>query len=477
MNASDDGYMLIAGERRGIMGRETRDVFNPATGCVIGRVPVAISNDINAALLSASRGFEVWKRVTPFERAKVIREAARLLRERVSCIAPLLTLEQGKLLRESEGELLATADVLDWHAEEARRSYGRIISTPVLGGNGFVVKEPVGPVAAFSPWNLPAFLPARKMAAAIAAGCSIIIKPAEETPRSALAIAELFLEAGLPPDVLSVVFGNPAEISSHLVTAPEIRKVSFTGSVGVGREIARLAAGGVKRVTMELGGHAPTLIFEDADLDAALQLVCRSKFANAGQICIAPTRFYIHEKLHDRFVEGLVTAARAIKVGPGNDSASGMGPLANQRRLTAMERLTADALEHGARRLTGGRFCGTEGWFWEPTVLSDVPESAAIMSEEPFGPVAVTARFSTEDEAVAKANRVPFGLAAYAFTRDLGRATRLRSVLDAGLIGINTTTVAFPESPFGGVKESGYGSEGGSEALDAYLISKFVHQM
>lgn len=477
MIASQDGYLLIAGERYRSEGRKTLDIFNPATGKSVGTLPIATSNDIDAALRSAARGFDLWKRVTPFERSKVIRGAARLLRERISSIAQLLTEEQGKPLRESEGELIATAEVLDWHAEEARRVYGRIVGTPVPGGTGFVVKEPVGPVAAFSPWNLPAFMPARKMAAAIAAGCSIIIKPAEETPRSALAIAELFLEAGLPSDVLSVLFGNPADISTRLITSKEIRKVSFTGSAVVGREITRLAAEGVKRVTMELGGHAPTLIFEDADIDAAIQLACRSKFSNAGQICISPTRFYIHDSLHDRFVEGLVRAARAIKVGPGSDAASGMGPLANQRRLFAMERLTADALEHGARCETGGRSCGSDGWFWEPTVLSDVPDAAAIMREEPFGPVAVTARFATEDEAVAKANGLPFGLAAYAFTRDLARATRLRSGLEAGLIGINTTTVAFPEAPFGGVKESGFGSEGGAEALDAYLVTKFVHQI
>ncbi|MCW5720364.1 MAG: NAD-dependent succinate-semialdehyde dehydrogenase [Devosia sp.] len=477
MTEPRDAYLLIAGERLGVEGRETLDICNPATAGVIGALPIATASDLDAALAAAKRGFAAWRQVTPFERSKVIKGAARLLRERAASIAPIMTREQGKLVREAEGELLGTAETLEWHAEEARRVYGRVVATPVPGGRGLVTREPVGPVAAFSPWNFPALMPGRKMAAAIAAGCSIIIKPAEETPFTALAIAEIFLEAGLPPDVLSVVFGKPAEISTRLVTAEEIRKVSFTGSVTVGRQIAHLAAEGVKRLTMELGGHAPTLVFEDADLDAALQFIGRSKFGNAGQTCVSATRFYVHESLHDRFVDGLAALASGLKIGAGDDPASGMGPMANSRRLEAMERLTDDALAHGARLAAGGRRHGNEGWFWQPTVLADVPETARIMNDEPFGPVAVTSRFASEDEAIAAANRLPFGLAAYAFTRDLARATRLQTRLEAGLVGINTTMIAFPETPFGGVKDSGYGSEGGAEALDAYLTTKFVHQI
>lgn len=476
MNPYDAPYLLIEGQRlRG--ERDMLDVRNPATGEVLAGVPVATDDDLAAALEASVRGFRKWRQVAPFERARVLKRAAQLLRERADALAPTLTLEEGKLLREAKGELLATAEVIEWHAEEARRSYGRVIATSVPGARGTVLREPVGPVAAFSPWNLPAFMPARKMAAALAAGCSCIIKPAEETPRSALAIAELFLEAGLPPEVLSVVYGVPARISEVLVTAPEIRKISFTGSIKVGREIARLAAVDVKRLTMELGGHAPTIIFDDADIEHAALVTARSKFANAGQICVSPTRFYVHGRVHDAFVARVTDFAKALVVGSGLDEASDMGPLANDRRLDAMSRLTANALERGARLQTGGERVGNRGLLWAPTVLSDVPEDADVMNEEPFGPLLVTSRFDDEAEIMERANRLPFGLASYLFTRSEARVTRMSAALEAGLVGVNTTMVAFPEAPFGGVKQSGYGSEGGAEALDAYLTTKFVHQV
>lgn len=476
MTTYESPFLLIAGQRL-IGSREKLEVRNPSTGDVIGTVPVADENDLALALKTSVIGFEKWRAVTPFERSRILKRAAQLLRERVKDLAPALTLEEGKTLRESQGELGATAEVIEWHAEEARRCYGRILPVTAAGGRGLIVREPVGPVAAFTPWNLPAFMPARKMAAALAAGCSCIIKPAEETPLAALKIAEIFLEAGLPPEALSVVYGHPAMISKRLVTAPEIRKVSFTGSVVVGREIARLASEDVKRVTMELGGHAPTIVFDDADIDNAALVTARSKFANAGQICVSPTRFYVHDRVHDQFVERVTKFANDLVVGDGMVDASTMGPMANERRIRTMERLTQDAVKHGAKLVAGGERIGSKGNYWAPTILTDVPTSAAIMNEEPFGPIVVTARFDNDQEVLRQANGLPFGLASFVFTSSESRAKNISSGLSAGLVGINTTMVALPESPFGGVKASGYGSEGGAEALDAFLTTKFIHQM
>lgn len=468
-------YLLINGERR-TRDRETLDVIDPARGEVIGAVPVATADDLDEALQASEQGFAAWRAVTPFERSRTLKRAAQLLRDRADGIAPQMTLEQGKTLREAKGEVLATAEVIEWHAEEARRSYGRVIATTVPSGRGLVVREPVGPVAAFSPWNLPAFMPGRKMAAALAAGCACIIKPAEETPLSALHVAEAFLDAGVPATALSVVYGRPAAISARLVTARQVRKVSFTGSVRVGREIARIAADHVKRVTMELGGHAPTIVHEDADLEAAAMATARSKFANAGQICVSPTRFYVHERVHDKFVEHVLDYARTLKVGNGLDETTTMGPMANARRLEAMERLTRDAIARGGELRLGGGRIGERGFFWEPTVVTRVPEDAMVMNEEPFGPLLVTSTFTDDDEVLQRANRLEFGLASFCFTRSQARASRMSAGLAAGLVGLNTTMVAFPEAPFGGIKESGYGSEGGHEALDAYLTTKFIHQ-
>lgn len=470
-------YLLINGRKVSAGGRRTRPVLNPATGETIADLPCATIDDLEEALAGAHAGFRVWRATSPAVRSAVVRKAAALIRERSEAIARIMTLEQGKPLAEARMEIGWTADVFDWQAEQGRRSYGRIIESPVPGAEAKVVREPVGPVAAFSPWNLPAFMPGRKIATAIAAGCSIIIKPAEETPLTALKVAEALVDAGLPEGVLSVVYGEPSEISAHLIRSPVIRKVSFTGSTAVGRQLAGLAAEGVKRVTMELGGHAPTILFDDADVDAAVAESAIYKFMNAGQICIAPTRFYVHDKLYDRFIDRMTSAAAALKTGDGMLADTQMGPMSNARRLDTMDRLVADATRHGAEITTGGKRTGNAGFFFEPTVLSNVSEDSAIMNEEPFGPVVVAASFSQDDEVLARANRLPFGLGGFFYTKDVNRARKMAADLELGLVGINTCLVALPEAPFGGVKESGYGSEGGIEGIDSHLTTKFIHQI
>lgn len=481
MTKIDDRYgplqLFIAGEWLGIEGRETEPVLNPATGEAVGLLPHASAADLDRAAAAAEAAFASWRRVPAYDRAMILRKAANLLRERADYIGRRMTLEQGKPFAEARLEALISADIFDYTADEGRRTYGRIVPARVPGMRWMVTREPVGPVAAFTPWNFPAVIPARKISAALATGCTMVIKPSEETPASVIELARALDDAGLPKGVLNVVCGVPAEVSERLIAAPEIRKITFTGSTNVGQQLAILAAkAGVKRATMELGGHAPVMIFEDADVDAAVQVLAGAKFRNAGQICIAPTRFYIHEAVHDRFVEGFAAVAAKLKVGDGMDPATTMGPLANPRRITAMQALVADAVDQGAGLRLGGEALSNRGNFFAPTILTDVPDTARIMNEEPFGPIAVTARFQSLDEVIHQANRLPFGLASYAFTRDTATAQALADRVEAGMLGINNVMINMPETPFGGVKQSGYGSEGGTEGMDAYLVTKTVSQ-
>ncbi|WP_370208753.1 NAD-dependent succinate-semialdehyde dehydrogenase [Pararhodobacter marinus] len=472
-----DLHLFIDGEWLGPEGRTTEDVLNPATGEAIAALPHATPADLDRASAAAARAFAEWRKVPAFDRAKLIRKAADLLRERANGVARRMTLEQGKPLAEAMQEVFISADIFDYTADEGRRTYGRIVPARMPGVRWMVTKEPVGPVAAFTPWNFPAVIPARKISAALATGCTMVIKPSEETPASVLELARALQDAGLPKGVLNVVYGVPSEVSEHLIAAPEIRKITFTGSTGVGQHLAVLAAkAGVKRATMELGGHAPVLIFDDADVDAAIAVMAGAKYRNAGQVCVSPTRFFVQEAVHDRFVEGFAKAAAAIRAGNGLDDGVTMGPLANDRRVGAMERLVADAVSHGAEIRQGGEALGNRGYFFAPTLLANVPDTARIMNEEPFGPVAVTASFATFDEAIARANRLPFGLAAYAFTRSARIAADLGDALEAGMVGINNPFINMPETPFGGVKQSGYGSEGGTEGMDAYLVTKTISQ-
>jgi succinate-semialdehyde dehydrogenase / glutarate-semialdehyde dehydrogenase len=451
-------------------------VVNPATGEKIGTIPHAATSDLDRALAAADKGFKVWRKVSAFDRSKVMRKAADILRERADKIATLLTMEQGKPLAEAKGEVLAGADVIDWFAEEARRAYGRVIPARAEGVYQLVIKEPVGPVAAFTPWNFPINQVVRKLSAGLAAGCSIIVKAPEETPASPAELIRAFADAGVPAGVINLVYGIPSEISEYLIPHPIIRKMSFTGSTVIGKQLAALAGAHMKRVTMELGGHAPAIVFDDADIDAASRMLAGAKFRNAGQVCVSPTRMLVQEKVYAQFVEGFVAHTKKVKVGDGLESGTTMGPLANPRRITAMETFIGDARQKGATVRTGGNRIGNKGNFFEPTVLTDVPMEARVMNEEPFGPLAIISPFRGLEDVVTEANRLPFGLASYAFTRSAKTANAIAGAVEAGMMTINHMGLALPEVPFGGVKDSGYGSEGGSEAIEAYLNTKFVTQ-
>ncbi|WP_213302549.1 NAD-dependent succinate-semialdehyde dehydrogenase [Paraburkholderia sacchari] len=455
-------------------GAKTIAVIDPATEAEIGRLSLASEQDLSDAASAAARAFSAWRKVSPLERSKLMRRAADILRERAGDIAAIMTREQGKPLVEAKGETLAGADVIDWFAEEGRRTYGRVVPSRTDAVRQIVTREPVGPVACFTPWNFPLNQAVRKVSAALASGCTVVLKGPEETPASCAALVQVFIDAGLPQGALNLVFGVPSEVSSYLIAHPAIRKISFTGSTPVGKLLASKAGEHMKRATMELGGHAPAIVFADADIPRAAKLLAGAKFRNAGQVCISPTRFMIEDAAYDEFLEHFVAATKAIKVGNGLAEGVQMGPLANDRRLAAMERLVADAREHGAKVLTGGERVGREGYFFAPTVLTDVPLSARIMNEEPFGPLAPVSRFSRYEDAVTEANRLPYGLAAYAYTRSSATSAALSEDIETGMLSINHHGLALPEVPFGGVKDSGYGSEGGTEAMEAYLVTKFV---
>ena len=466
--------LFINGEWRGGVEGKTIEIVDPATEETIGTVAHAMKADLDAALEAVDKGFKVWSEMSAFERSKIMRKAANLLRERVDRIATIMTREQGKPVAEARMEVLAGADTIDWFAEEARRTYGRIVPARAPGVMQMVIKLPVGPVAAFTPWNFPINQIVRKLSAALAAGCSIIVKAPEETPASPAELIRAFADAGVPAGVVNLVYGVPAEISEYLVPHPVIRKISFTGSTPVGKHLAALAGQHMKLATMELGGHAPAIVFNDADVDKAVKVLAAAKFRNAGQVCVSPTRFLVQEAVYDKVVGAFTEAAKAIKVGPGLEEGTQMGPLANERRIPAIEALIQDAVDNGAKLKTGGRRVGNKGYFFEPTVLDGVSTSARIMNEEPFGPVASFIPFATVDEAIAESNRLPFGLASYAFTGSAETAQQLGQRVEAGMTTINHNGLALPEVPFGGVKDSGHGTEGGSEAIEAYLTSKYV---
>ena len=471
-----DVLLHIDGEWTKSADGRTLEVMNPATGEVNGLLSHAGLADLDRALEATTRGFTLWKKVSAFERAKVMRRAADLLRERAGDIARLMTLEQGKPLAEAKMEAMAGADIIDWFAEEARRVYGRLIPARAEGVYQMSLREPVGPVAAFTPWNFPINQANRKIAIALAAGCSIIVKGPEETPASCAALVQCYVDAGLPAGVVQLVFGTPAEISEYLIPHPVIRKISFTGSTPVGKQLAALAGLHMKRATMELGGHAPAIVFDDADIVAATKQLGAAKFRNAGQVCVSPTRFLVQEKVFDQFVDGMVTYAQKVKVGDGMEPGTTMGPLANPRRITAMETLIGDAVQKGAEVRTGGKRIGNKGNFFEPTVMTGVTKEMRVMNEEPFGPLAVIAPFRGMDDVLEEANRLPYGLASYAFTRSTKSAAALSAGVEAGMMTINHIGLALPEVPFGGIKDSGTGSEGGSEAIESYLNIKFVTQ-
>lgn len=472
-------HMIIDGEKVGAgsggASRRTHGVVNPATGGVIGELPLADAADLDRALEVAGQGFRIWRDSSPQQRAGVLLGAAALLRERQEAIARTATLEQGKPLAESRLEVMMVANLFTFYAGECQRIYGRTLPRPA-GMRSTVTYEPVGPVAAFAPWNFPIANPGRKLGAPVAAGCSVILKAAEESPASALAIVQALLDAGLPAQVAQAVFGVPDEVSRHLLASPVIRKLSFTGSTAIGKHLMKLAAEDCKRTTMELGGHGPVLVFADADLDRALDAMVAGKYRNAGQVCVSPTRFIVEESVFARFRDGFATRAGAIAVGDGLSEGTRMGPMANPRRPDAMERLIGEAVKAGARLDAGGERIGNQGFFYAPSVLSEVPLDTAVMNEEPFGPVALINPFPGEGAMIAEANRLPYGLAAYAWTGDAARQKRLARELEAGMVSLNGGAVAGADTPFGGIKWSGHGHEDGHEGLMACLVTKAVHE-
>jgi succinate-semialdehyde dehydrogenase/glutarate-semialdehyde dehydrogenase len=469
--------LLIDGVWRQGSGGVGEDLINPATGEAIARLPHASTADLDEALAASVKGFKVWKAMTAIQRFAILDKAADLIETRKGEIARTLTMENGKSLAEATGEVQFSADATRWYAEEGKRAYGRIVPARIPGVRQMVFKEPVGPVAAFAAWNFPASNVIRKIAGALGAGCSIIIKPAEETPGTAIAFGRCFQEAGLPAGVLNIVFGVPTQVSTHLLASPIPRKVSLTGSTAVGKLLQKLAADTLKRCTMELGGHSPVIIHADADLEKTLDTVVAFKFRNAGQVCTSPTRFYVHESLYENFIAGFAVRTRKLKIGNGLDEGTQMGPMIAQRRLDVMDTFVADAKATGAEVITGGERMGNVGYFYAPTLLKYVPDEARIMKEEPFGPIAPTTIFSTFDEVIERANSLPYGLASFVFTQNGSLAQKTEMALDAGMVGVNHMMVSTAETPFGGVNESGYGSESGIEGLEAYLRTKFVTEI
>lgn len=471
---SENLQLLIDGEWTAGSEGKTSPLFNPATGEVIAAVPNATPADLDRALAASQRAFLQWKKRTAAERYDLLNKAADLMEARKSEIAETLTQENGKPLNEAAGEIQFSADAVRWYAEEARRAYGRVIPARTPGVRQFTLKEPLGPVLGFAAWNFPAGNVALKIGAALASGCTIIVKPSDETPGTAVAIGRCFQDAGVPAGALNIVFGESAPISEHLIRSPIPKKVSLTGSTPVGKLLQRLASDTLKRCTMELGGHAPVLVFEDADLDYTVNALVAAKFRNAGQVCTSPTRFYIHRNIYEQFIAKFSERTKHLVIGNGLEGGVQVGPMITERRLDAIDALVRDAVAQGAGIVTGGQRLDRAGYFYSPTVLRDVPDNARVMNEEPFGPLAPMTPFDSFDDVIARANSLPLGLAAYVFTRDGSTAARASEALDAGQVGVNSTSVHEVETPFGGVNESGYGHESGVEGLEAYLRTKMI---
>ncbi|UWS81615.1 NAD-dependent succinate-semialdehyde dehydrogenase (plasmid) [Phaeobacter sp. G2] len=469
--------IILNGKRIGPEGRSTRAITNPATEETLAEMPMITAQELDQAVQTAQTAFDSWQGVSALERSRILRRFADILRRDESQIARNITLDMGKPLAEALAEVRSAADYVDWHAEEGRRVYGRIIPARVAGVQQIMVKEPVGVCLAIAPWNFPLSQSIRKVANALASGCTLLLKGASETPSAIMAIANALEEAGLPAGCLNIIWGDPSLIANTLLAHPVVKKLSFTGSVPVGKHLAELAGRYMKRVTMELGGHAPVLIYDDVDPQAVARALTANKLRNSGQVCISPTRFYVQDGVYDSFLPALVDAFEKVNVGNGLDPATKMGPLVNSGRVDAMDALVADARANGATIATGGARIGNVGHFYSPTVVATDGDDIALMNDEPFGPVAVVSRFRDSDEALRRANRLPFGLASYVFTNSLQRADQASASLAAGMVSINHFGLALPETPFGGINDSGYGSEGGIESFEGYLNTKFISRM
>jgi succinate-semialdehyde dehydrogenase/glutarate-semialdehyde dehydrogenase len=468
--------LLINGKWK--MGSENKaePVINPATNEVIGDLPHASKKDLDEALESNLEAFKLWKKESPLNRQKIIENACRNLESKFDQVATNLTIEMGKPLAEAKGELAVGLDVLRWYGEEGKRAYGRIVPSRMSNMSQTVIKEPIGPVIAFVAWNFPVMNVVRKIGGALAAGCTITIKPSEETPGTAIAIGRAFMDAGLPPGVLNIVFGVPSEVSEHLCGSKIPRKLSFTGSIPVGKHLQKLAADNMIRCTMELGGHSPLMVFDDTDIDMAAKISVAGKFRNAGQVCVSPTRFLVQDTVKEQFIRAVINETNKIKVGNGLDDGINMGPLIAERRIDIMKDFVNDAVENGANIEMGGNRMNLEGSFFAPTILTNVSDNTKIMNEEPFGPLLPIDTFNSVDEVIDRANRLDFGLASYAFSNDPKIVSFLKSEIQAGLLAVNSTVVSTPETPFGGIKQSGYGSEGGIEGIDAFLVTRFISE-
>ncbi len=466
--------LFIGGEW--LQTNDTIPIINPANEAVVGIVSVAGNYELEKAVDAAARGFKVWKHTSPWKRCEIIVKAARLMRERIEEIARSITLENGKPLSEARAEVIRGCEFLEWDAGESVRFYGRVIPSEP-GIRYIVVHEPIGTVAAFSPWNFPMSQPARKIAGAIASGCSIVMKASEETPSGVIHIARAFEDAGLPAGVLNLVFGTPSTISRFLVPDARIRMIAFTGSTVVGKHLTEMAARHMKPALMELGGHAPVIVCNDVDAAAAGRLSANRKYRNSGQVCTSPTRFFVHQDVYHDFTRAFVEQSLSIRVGDGMDASTDMGPVANVRRIAALRELVEDARHRGCKVLCGGEIKHNTGYFFPPTALSELPDDARAMQEEPFGPLAVINPVGSIEEALEKANSLPFGLAAYGFARSAKNVDRLMRGLEAGNVSINTLEASRAETPFGGVKESGLGREGGAEGMSHYTIVKNVSHL
>lgn len=468
--------LFIEGRWRPASDNATMPVFSPVSEARIGAIPVATEADQDTALAAAARSFPRWAATPAWDRAATLRRAADHLRLHADAVAPVMSTETGKPLAEARAEVMASADQFEWQGEEAKRIYGQTIPGRNPQERLTVGYQPVGPCLALSAWNFPMLLPARKIAAALAAGCSVVARPASEAPGSCFALAEALVAAGLPDGVLSILTGPAVPMVERLIRSATIRKVSLTGSVGVGRQVLRIAADDVKKVTMELGGHAPVIVHADSDPVAAARKLAATKFRNCGQVCISPSRFYIHRAILPAFEATFADVANAIRPGDGLDPATSMGPMIRARAVDSALALISEARDRGARLLAGGSRPAhlNRGHFLEPTVLADVPDSARIMHEEPFAPVAPIAAWDDFDDVIARANSTEFGLAAYVFTENAALAARTAEALEAGMVGINETLLATAEAPFGGTRQSGFGREGGSLGILDYLTPKYT---